>query len=67
LEENSTGEGNEGAEAEVDNVEREEIELLRERDRPCECFGMKLFKLLAGAPPPILNDSNLCLAAILDS
>lgn len=40
LEENSTGEGNEGAEAEIDNVEREEMELLRERERPCECFGM---------------------------
>lgn len=40
---NNSGEVSEGADvdvgAEIERVEREEIELLRDRDRRCECFG----------------------------
>lgn len=34
---------------------KEEMELLRERDRRWECLA-KVWRLWGGAPPPILND-----------
>jgi hypothetical protein len=57
FEEEESKEGIEGADAEIEREEKDEIELLRERDRACE-FLEKLWRLGRGAPPPILNDSN---------